>query len=485
MGNSVFVSQDAGRSFNLTFTEATFFGESGPSNWPKLPSLGSNADYNAIGLDVGWWDTDGFFSFGINQRNSAEAGGSGLFFAYYTHDAGSYWHAPFTRYADTGPPAPKKKWKSTGMEETANYHIKFHPSNAQVGYVSMSDIGGMATQDGGKSYRMCQYTWNSVYDYGFDPSNDEVVYLAANFRHDYLQTYAGPLDPPSSYANASLGGIYISTDRCTHLTQLTPANGSFAQDYLSVKYNPVNHTIYGGTWGAGVEVSSDGGKTWSFLNAGLPVYNATTPNLTINQLEVDPYNGNVYALVTGDWPNFTNRGKAGIYFLDVADGKTSWTSLRGTLQVAPNNPATYIYYPVRFAVDWFSATSASTRARSTLWLADTAIWSPISAFSNTGIWNSMDGGSHWSRKLGYNYPTSVDLDSFGCVYATGATRTDVPPGYLGHGSLYSDDGGSTWKQNLSMQEKRTVWSVTPDPNNSQEIFLGTSGNGLLYGPRPQ
>jgi hypothetical protein len=86
--------------------------------------------------------------------------------------------------------------------------------------------------------------------------------------------------------------------------------------------------------------------------------------------------------------------------------------------------------------------------------------------------------------LQYFQPWSIDLDpNTGRVYVTG-TGTFVGGIYpTAQFSVYSDDGIS-WHNNLNMAQKRTLWSVTTDPNNSSNIFFGTHGSGLLYGPKP-
>jgi len=145
--------------------------------------------------------------------------------------------------------------------------------------------------------------------------------------------------------------------------------------------------------------------------------------------------------------------------------------------------ASYILYPLRFAIDWRFAPDPVTQVRPMLFLVDSD-WAAPTGWGNSGAWQSKDGGNNWSRTLQYFQPWSIDLDpNTGRVYVTG-TGTFVGGIYpTAQFSVYSDDGIG-WHNNLNMAQKRTLWSVTTDPNNSSNIFFGTHGSGILYGPKP-
>jgi hypothetical protein len=172
---------------------------------PYAPWPQSKIEYSAIAMDVGWWD-NGYESFEINRRNSAQVAGSGYFFLFATLNYGDFWKAAFTEYADSGTPAPKKKWKTRGLEVISAYKTKFHPKNPNLLYVASADIGGLVSEDHGVSFRVAKAGYNSNYDYSFDLNDDNVVYAAAGNQHDY---------PNEWYANATknAGGIYKSTNR--------------------------------------------------------------------------------------------------------------------------------------------------------------------------------------------------------------------------------------------------------------------------------
>ena len=71
----------------------------------------------------------------------------------------------------------------------------------------------------------------------------------------------------------------------------------------------------------------------SFLTAKAPVpVNAGLPegDRIVNKLAIDPKDGAVYALLTGNGPDFRNAGETGIYRMPA--GGSRWESLRGEVR---------------------------------------------------------------------------------------------------------------------------------------------------------
>ena len=516
LADAVFVTHTASQlsptstsGWEICFSQAMFLNITLPATWPRAQNLPtsvssnpSNIGLNSIGLDnpLGWDDTNGFHTFSINQRNSAEAGGAGYAYSYATHDSGATWVTPFTQFADTLPETSGKKWKSTGLEVLSAKRIQFHPSNPQLGYVGASDVGGLVTHDGGNTFTDCGGPLNTINDFSFDPADQSVVYAAASRAHDYPVENAGPLAP-----GTFTSGIYKMTNYCaTPNMPLPHTNGQ--QEFLSVRYNPINGVIYAGTWGGGIEFSSDAGTTWNTLNNGLPPISATSA-VIVNQLEVDPQNGAVYALVAGPMavdPNDPDcsqahcpiqpEGQSGIYFLDVPSNSTTWQFLGPTTTIMPAYPS----YPIRLAINWNSANSPSPsppHIRRTLYYVDSDFLAqevgscPGICSGNSGAWKSTNYGASgsWTRITNSGVlagvpfsPSSIDLDTNTTperIYVTGKTNG-------GTVAYYSDDG-STWIDNSpNVAHNINLWSVTPDPNYPLNIFYGTHGSTLLYGLKP-
>ena len=309
-GTKVWLSENGGDSFSKIFQQI---------DWdviPFAPWPESKMEYSAVALDIGWFDA-GYVSFHMNQRNSSEFGGTGYFFLHSSRNKGDFWNAPFTSFSDVGSPEQKKSWASTGLEVTTVYRFKFHPMNPQVGYAAMADVSGMVTEDGGTSFRLSTTGQNSIYDYAFDKDDDQVVYAVSGNEHDY---------PINWHANASKsqGGVFKSNNRARSWSRLTPLNDQFDRQYLSIAYDKETNTIYAGTQSFGIARSTDGGLSWSYFNNGFP-----SGDLLVPQIEIDPQNGDIYALITGNAPSFTNFEQTGIYRL--SRGESTWQLLRGTV----------------------------------------------------------------------------------------------------------------------------------------------------------
>lgn len=458
-GTKIYVTHNKGQSWSLKLNQIDW------DTSPFKPWPSQLLEWSAIALDVGWWDS-GYESFDVHRRNSSRAGGTGYFFLHATMDGGETWQAPFTEFADAGTPAPGRKWKTRGVEVVSVYRMKFHPLNSNLVYAASADIGGMVSEDSGTSWRVARAQYNSNYDYAFDLNDDNVVYAASGNMHDW---------PNAWYANATTnnGGIYRSNNRGRTWTRLTPDDAAFNRQFLSVGFDSIHGYIYGGTQEVGVLFSNDNGVTWKGLNNGFPAGNKIIP-----QIEVDPYTGNVYALLTGDAPNFTNQSKTGIYFLDVSNGNTTWQLLRGTVNYPPDADPGYKlwYYPTAFAIDFHAPNGTSN-----LWLAD---YENKGNWLMTGIWKSTDRGATWNRMKQLTHATDVKIDPRdpNRIYASGYHQLD---GRWGDGGQYhSNDGGLTWEKNLLPGLQHNARSVVIDPRDSTQLIYSYFGGGMLRGMNP-
>jgi len=455
-GSRVWVSRDAGKTFSLRFQ--VYDWDRHPYRpWPK-----DKLDYSAIGLDVGW-DDNAPFSFAVNRRHSSEVGESGHYFLHTTTDFGEHWKSPFTRFSDQGERAKGKHWSSTGLEVTSALRMKFHPKNPKLAYVSLADLGGYVTEDGGQSFRISKAKYNTNYDYAFDPEKPDRVYAASGDRHDFPINFQEPIQ--------SHGGIFVSNDRGKTWKRLTPdgdhQNSEYDRQFLSVAYDPIHRVIYGGTEGGGIARSTDGGKTWSWINAGFDPGDRVVP-----QIEVDPKDGEVYALLTGNSPEFQNRDETGIYRLSPKPG-SHWELLR-THVVRPKGVDDAIplwQFPTAFAVDFSKA------KRNVLWMTDMEM---KGAWLATGVWKSEDSGQHWKRMLQFTHPTAITLAK-GAIHVSGLNQTD---GKWGNGGAWvSTDGGETWGKNKRLPLLANLFGFTPDPlSGPKKGFFLFFGGGIYYGP---
>jgi|GEM_PF-1134948 len=457
-GTKIHVTRDAGASWTLKLNQINW--DTNPfSSWPQ-----SKIEYSAVALDIGWWDS-GYESFAVNQKNADILAGSGFFFMHASMNGGENWLASFTEYKDTGTRAKDKVWKSRGLEVTSVYRMRFHPNNSNLLYAATADIGGSVSEDHGQTFRIAQAEYNSNYDYAFDVNDDMVAFAASGSLHDYPNEWRAG-------AHAGNGGIYKTLDRGRTWRRLTPDNTTYNRQFLSVGYDSTNRTIYGGTQEIGIVRSTDDGATWNLFNTGLP-----TGTKIIPQIELDPRNGNVYALLTGDYPNFTNQAQTGIYFLDVENNSSTWKLLRGVVNYPTDADAGYKvwYYPTSFAINF------SAPGHTEMWLTD---YENNRNWLMSGVWKTTNGGATWNRIKQVTHATSVIIDQKdpSRVYVSGyyALAGDWGNG----GQLFTKDGGATWGKNMKLPYQRNARSAMPDPVDPKKIFYSFFGAGMLVGPTP-
>lgn len=457
-GSKVWVSRNNGINWNLTFHVY---------NWDVVPFAPWRPDrlqYSSIGLDVGW-DDNAYTSFQVNQRRSSEVGGTGYYFLHTSNDFGQHWLAPFTQFRDEEPRRRGQRWSSTGLEVTSIMKLKFHPRYPLIGYATAADIGGLVTEDGGHTWRVSKIQYNTNYDYAFDPQLENRVYAVSGSVHDF---------PFGGYGHVidESGGVYRSDDRGRNWRRISPTTPEWERQFLSIAYDSTRRILYAGTQGGGIARSQDDGRTWEFINDGIP---AGTGRI-IPQIEIDPLQGNVYCLLAGDAPQFTNRAATGIYFLNVAERSSRWQLLRQNV-ITPSevNPAYQMWwYPSSFAIDF------SRPQRDVLWLSD---MEARGSWLASGIWKTTNRGQTWERSLQMTHPTNIRIDSRNSqlIYASGTWQSD---GSWGAGGAYhSRDGGAHWNQNTEIPLLENLYSTQADPTHPENAFFLFFGGGMLYGPR--
>ena len=361
------------------------------------------------------------------------------------------------------PPKEIKKWKTKGLESSSVYKMKFHPTNSALLYSATAEIGAMVSEDHGASFRIPKTQFNSFYDFAFDAQNDMLAYAAAGSIQDF------PNLKKASVVKGA-GGIFKSADRGRSWSRLTPDDNSFNRQYLSVAYDSRNSVIYAGSQEAGIIISKDDGANWTYANDGLPPGNKIIP-----QIEVDPTNGNVYALLTGDAPTFSNQAQTGIYFLDVANDATNWKLLRGVINTPKDLSinSKFWFFPTAFAVDFNNP--------GTLWLVD---YENHGNRLMTGVWKSINNGASWNRMKQVTQATDIKIDPKNPNTIHVTSYFDQAPGWGNGGMLYSKDAGLSWSKNTEPHLQQNARSLTIDPVDPTMIFYSYSGEGILYGENP-
>jgi photosystem II stability/assembly factor-like uncharacterized protein len=255
--------------------------------------------------------------------------------------------------------------------------------------------------------------------------------LVGPFRGGRVTAVAGHPDEPNVYyMGAAGGGVWKTGD--AGQTWQNVSDGFFQVGTIAaIAVAPSNRDIvYVGTGegpirgnatarGDGVYRSDNAGKTWR--RVGLE------QSRHISKIIVDPTNPElVYAAVQGDdWGPSEQRG---IY--RSRDGGKTWEKV---LFVSPSTGASDL------AMDSHN----SNILYAGMWDHERRPWTIRSGGPGSGLWKSVDGGTHWT-KLTRGLPSLIGK--------TGVTVSPADPNRVWamieavDGGLYrSDDAGRTWK----------------------------------------
>ncbi len=220
-----------------------------------------------------------------------------------------------------------ESWKNIGLKETKYIgRILVHPKNpdrvivAALGQVfgSSKDRGIYLTKDGGKSWKQVLYVNDSTgaVDLAMDPSRPEIIYAALwQMRmHPWLDYYIPQFGRHS--------GIYKSVDGGEHWTKLS-GNGlpdvPLGRISLAAADGSDGKIIYAGidTEGnkKGLYHSSNGGKSWTFVNN-----DGVLADSYFGRLNVDPKNPAIVYVMGQSIRRSTDGGKTFEIFLGAPGG---------------------------------------------------------------------------------------------------------------------------------------------------------------------
>ncbi|PTM14536.1 MAG: glycosyl hydrolase [Bacteroidetes bacterium] len=267
-----------------------------------------------------------------------------------------------------------------------------------------------------------------------------------------------PQRPSTYYVASAGGGVWKTVNQGTTFTPIFDSQGSYSIGCISL--DPQNaSTVWVGTgennnqrsvsYGDGVYLSRDGGKTWE--NKGLKT------SEHIANIIVDPTDAQTI-WVAAYGPVWSDGGERGVY--KSTDGGTTWTCVKAVseytgcsnLLMDPRNPQ------VLYA-------AFHQRQRK--------VFTYIGGGPESALYKSTDGGASWT-KLGGGLPggdlgrIGIDLSPVNpdVVYAV-VEAADKK------GGIYrSVDGGASWtKQSGTYTSGNYYQELTCDPVNVDRIFI--------------
>ena len=203
---------------------------------------------------------------------------------------------------------------------------------------------------------------------------------------------------------------------------------------------------------------------WEWINIGL----GTDTSRIVPELK--KRNGNLYCLLTGSAPYYTNAAAVGIYQWNG----TQWIHKRGVVNR---------HQDIANSMDlWAYPTSFDVGQDGNLWLVD---METNGNYLASGIWKSSDDGGVWDRMHQFTFPYHVTAIG-DRIYASGARSISSigKAGWGDGGMMHSDTGGTTWVKNEQIPLLSNGNSVAIDPNDDSKVFYTFFGGGMLHGPAP-
>jgi photosystem II stability/assembly factor-like uncharacterized protein len=232
---------------------------------------------------------------------------------------------------------------------------------------------------------------------------------------------------PAFMIVGTLGGAFVSSDGGGNWKRV---GGNDLQKAESVAIDPVDPRIlYVGTWRLGYK-STDSGKTWTLMNAGMPL------DSDVFSIAIDPRNPSiVYSSACSGVYRSTNQAR-------------SWKRLR----ILPDR------FTIRAQVVYIDPVN------------------PQRLYSGTteGLFVSNNDGLNWTRLTS----SSVTVNA---IQVNPKDNKRILIGTEYEGMLASEDAGKTWKESNAGFIHRQISWLKHDPENAGKLVAGiASGTGGLY-----
>lgn len=364
-------------------------------------------------------------------------------------NGGKTWEQAFTNKDSKG------GWISRGLEVTTGYQLIADPFDKNHLYMCNTDIGLMASYDGGKSWQSITANngvprkWqNSTYWLALDADVKGRAWAAMTDVHDLPRPKMFRRQGVKKYS----GGIMLTEDGGKSWKESNNGIGEGAMTHVLIEpaSDKNSRTLYACAFGKGVYKSVDGGKTWQQKNKGIDGDEPFAWRITRREND-----GALFLVVNrrSEDGSIGNPEDGALYRSD--DQAESWQKMK--LPEGCNGPMSIVANDGRLLL---SAWGRDTKGKFT---PDTG----------GGIFVSDDDGKTWKNVLHRDqHIHDITYDNrINTYYACGF-----------NGSAYrSTDKGNTWKRIKGYNFK---WGkrVDLDVNDPSKIYVITFGGGLWYGP---
>ncbi len=402
-------------------------------NWKRCTERMHFRDYGWI---TQWTTVVNSIAISDSNPNIIYIGTSGHIFK--TEDAGNSWNQVYSNSSSKGLSS------SRGLEPTCIYSTTIKPGEKDVLYVSYYDLGLLISEDGGINFKRVTN--------GMEYKDNTFVVVADPDKANIL--YAG-----TGEWSDNQGQLCKSQNAGTNWKVIgSSKNGLNEGRVRFIVVDPISpiesRTIYVGVDDKGVFKSSDSGRKWIPVNAGLP-------SKDMRALLMCPSNPGMLYCAIGERAN----EKGGLY---KSIDAVAWQKVNQTIEfpdiqsivIDRNNPE-ILYLAHR---EYYSSESGS--------------------YSEGGLFKSIDAGKNWERLLDERFVSAVAIDpnDSNVIYA-GLSDHNYHDYSRGAGLLMSVDAGKSWTPVNNGMEGLRVSHLNISPNKPNNIYCATEGNGLFKGIR--
>jgi len=340
------------------------------------------------------------------------------------------------------------RWQSTfGLPSWEIGDFTWHPIDAKVVWAGTMS-GPCRSTDGGRTWQLKREGFPPTSDGMYSAPIEKVLFDPADASH--LLAFGGSSRRYGSPGAPLWGVVWESRDGGEHWTRLTTITAEGSSDKPDAKgRNIVGATfaagsstqLYAAVDGAGLFVSTDGGKTWAPRNGGLP-------HTSIERVVAHPKGRDtLWVCLTAFKPKDEDAHLPGGIFKSTDAGKI-WTSTSNGLPAKRHKDFNFTSNFKGFAV--------ATGSPDFMYVAD-------GAWDAGVIYRSTDGGRQW-QPVATKGNVGQKEDSPGRTALAGACKVDVayfagcamtviaidpkdPSAVYAGGSEYllrSLDGGTSW-----------------------------------------
>ena len=302
-------------------------------------------------------------------------------------------------------------------------------------------------------------------------SGQSWTFASYNLENPYIMLIAShPTDEKKLFVTTN-GGIYASYDGALTWVRIGKeffGESEFWKDishFHGIAFDPQNpEQIYIGGGGdqytpkgAGIIISSDGGKTWRESNEGF------VTDVHVSKIVVDKKNPAIVYATTQGATNFQDKTGNGSGVFKSTDYGSTWKKINSGLGTVETNT---------FAI--------APNNNDVLYLGT----------DNDGAYQSNDGGASWKKML---IPVSDLPETYGVgdividsrnnkiyVATVDYFRLFIDRGLIGDYGIYvSEDGGKTWSAFNDGLQHNGVYALELDEEKGI-LYAGTRGGGVYW-----